>query len=181
MVREGSLRRQARVAEVERLKERLREAKSMVLTDYRGLTVGEITALRQALREASAEYRVVKNSLTQLAAQAVGITELEQYLAGPTAVAFSSGDLVATAKVLITFSKKTPVLQVKAGIVDGQILPREEVLAMAELPPRQVMLARLVVIMAAPLRGLVGTLSGSLRGLVVGLDQVRQKREKAEE
>lgn len=172
-----SARRQARVEEVERLKERLRGAKSMVLTDYRGLTVAEITALRQALREASAEYRVVKNSLTELAAQELGIRDLERYLKGPTAVAFGSGDLVATAKVLTVFSKKTPVLQVKAGVVDGQILPREEVLAVADLPPREVMLARLVGVMAAPLRGLVAVLSGSLRGLVVGLDQVRQKRE----
>ena len=175
-----SAKRQARGEEVERLKERLRGAKSMVLTEYRGLTVAEITALRQALREASAEYRVVKNSLTQLAAQDLGIGELECHLKGPTAVAFSSGDLVATAKVLITFSKKVPVLQVKAGLADGQVLPREEVLAMAELPPREVMLARLVGVMAAPLRGLVITLAGSLRGLVVGLDQVRQKREQSE-
>lgn len=172
-----SARRQARVEEVERLKERLRDAKSMVLTDYRGLTVAEITALRQALREVSAEYRVVKNSLAQLAAQELGIVELERYLKGPTAVAFGSGDLVATAKILTAFSKKAPVLQVKAGVVDGQLLPREEVLAMAELPPREVMLARLLGVMAAPLRGLVTVLSGSLRGLVVGLDQVRQKRE----
>lgn len=172
-----SARRQARVEEVERLKERLRDAKSMVLTDYRGLTVAEITALRQALREVSAEYRVVKNSLAQLAAQELGIEELERYLKGPTAVAFGSGDLVATAKILTAFSKKAPVLQVKAGVVDGQLLPREEVLAMTELPPREVMLARLLGVMAAPLRGLVTVLSGSLRGLVVGLDQVRQKRE----
>lgn len=175
-----SAKRQARGEEVERLKEKLRGAKSMVLTEYRGLTVAEITALRQALREASAEYRVVKNSLTQLAAQDLGMGELERHLKGPTAVAFSSEDLVATAKVLITFSKKVPVLQVKAGLTDGQVLPREEVLAMAELPPREVMLARLVGVMAAPLRGLVTTLAGSLRGLVVGLDQVRQKREQSE-
>lgn len=172
-----SARRQARVEEVERLKERLRDAKSMVLTDYRGLTVAEITALRQALREASAEYRVVKNSLTQLAAQELGIEKLERYLKGPTAVAFGSGDLVATAKILTAFSKKAPALQVKAGVMDGQLLPREEVQAMTELPPREVMLARLLGVMAAPLRGLVTVLSGSLRGLVVGLDQVRQKRE----
>lgn len=172
-----SARRQARVEEVERLKERLRDAKCVVLTDYRGLTVAEITALRQALREASAEYRVVKNSLAQLAAQELGIEELEQYLKGPTAVAFGSGDLVATAKILTAFSKKAPVLQVKAGVVDGQLLPREEILAMTELTPREVLLARLLGVMAAPLRGLVTVLSGSLRGLVVGLDQVRQKRE----
>lgn len=175
-----SAKRQARGEEIERLKERLRKAKSMVLTDYRGLTVADITALRQALREASAEYRVVKNSLTQRAIRDLGIGELEPYLKGPTALAFSSGDLVATAKVLTAFSKKLPVLQVKAGLIDGQVFPREEVLAMAELPPREVMVARLVGVMAAPLRGLLATLSGPLRGLVVGLDQVRQKREQSE-
>lgn len=171
-----SARRQARVEEVERLKERLRETKSLILTDYRGLTVAQITELRRVLREVSAEYRVVKNSLTQLAAHELGIQELEPYLEGPTAVAFAAGDPVATAKLLTAFSKKVPVLQVKAGLVEGRILPREEVLAMAELPPREVMVAWLMGLMVAPLRGLGGVLAGSLRGLVVGLDQVRQKK-----
>jgi large subunit ribosomal protein L10 len=176
MARE-SARRQVRAEEVERLKERLRGAKSLILTDYRGLTVAQITELRRALRESQAEYRVVKNSLTQRAAHELGIQELDRYLEGPTAVAFTSGDLVATAKTLNAFSKKAPVLQVKAGLVDGRVVPREEVLAMAELPPREVMLARLVGLMMAPLQGLGAVLSGSLRGFVVGLDQVRQKKE----
>ncbi len=173
-----SARRQARGEEVERLKERFRESRSAILTDYRGLTVAEITELRRALREASAEYRVVKNTLTQLAAHDLEIQELDQYLEGPTAVAFSSRDLVATAKILTNFSKKVRLLQVKAGLEDGRLLPKEEVLAMAELPPREVMLARLTGLMLAPLRGLAGVLSGSFRGLVVGLDQGRQKRER---
>lgn len=171
-----SARRQTRVEEVERLKEKLRESKSLILTDYRGLTVAEITELRRILREVSAEYRVVKNSLTQLAAHELGVEELDPYLEGPTAVAFTSGDPVATAKLLNTFSKKVPVLQVKAGLVEGRILEREEVLAMAELPPREVLVARLMGAMVAPLRGLGGILAGSLRGFVVGLDQIRQKR-----
>lgn len=172
-----SARRQARVEEVKRLKERLREAKSLILTDYRGLTVAQITELRRVLRESQAEYRIVKNSLTQRAAHELGFQDLDQYLQGPTAVAFTSGDLVATAKLLTAFSKKIPVLQVKAGLVDGRVLPREEILAMAELPPREVMLARLMGLMMAPLRGLGVVFSGSLRGVVVGLDQVRQKKE----
>jgi large subunit ribosomal protein L10 len=174
-----SARRQTRVEEVERLKARLRQAKSMILTDYRGLTVAQITELRRALRESAAEYRVVKNSLTQRAARELGIPGLDQYLEGPTAVAFASGDLVATAKTLTAFSKRAPVLQVKAGLVDGQVLPREEVLAIAELPPREVLLARLMGFMVAPLQGLGAVLAGSLRGFVVGLDQVRQKKEES--
>ncbi|MFQ5882769.1 MAG: 50S ribosomal protein L10 [Candidatus Methylomirabilales bacterium] len=169
--------RQVRVEEVERLKARLREAKSLILTDYRGLTVAEITELRRALHQAAAKYRVVKNNLTQLAAQELGIQGLHRYLEGPTAVAFGYGDVVATAKVLSTFAKKAPVLQIKAGVVDGRVLPKDEVLAMVELPPREVMLARLAGLMQAPLRGLVSALSGSLRGFVVGLGQVRQKKE----
>lgn len=172
-----SARRQARVEEVERLTGRLREATSVILTDYRGLTVAQVTELRRALREASAEYRVVKNSLTQLAARELGIQELERYLEGPTAMALSDGDLVAAAKILMTYSKKVPVLQIKAGLVDGRILPKEEVVALAELPPREVLVGRLMGLMVAPLRGLVGGVSSSLRGFVVGLDQVRQKRE----
>jgi large subunit ribosomal protein L10 len=172
-----SAKRQARVAQVERLKERLRDARSLILTEYRGLTVAEITELRRALREGAAEYRVVKNSLTRRAAHELGIQELDRYLEGPTGVAFSAGDLVAAAKILAAFSKRAPVLQVKAGLVDGRVFPREEVLAMAELPPREVMLARLMGLMVTPLQGLGAVLSGSLRAMVVGLDQVRQKKE----
>ncbi|MFQ5848282.1 MAG: 50S ribosomal protein L10 [Candidatus Methylomirabilales bacterium] len=172
-----SARRQARVEGVARLKERLRETKQLILTDYRGLTVAQITELRRTLREHSAEYRVVKNSLTQRAAYELGIEDLAGYLQGPTAVAFASGDLVATAKVLTAFARKAPILQVKAALVDGRVLPREEILAVAELPPREVLVARLVGLMVAPLRGLTAVLSGSLRGVVVGLDQVRQKKE----
>ena len=84
-----SARRQARVEEVKRLKERLREAKSLILTDYRGLTVAQITELRRVLRESQAEYRIVKNSLTQRAAHELGVQDLDQYLQGPTAVAFT--------------------------------------------------------------------------------------------
>lgn len=174
-----SPRRQARVDEVERLKERLRESKNLILTEYRGLTVAEITELRRALRDASAEYQVVKNSLTQRAARELGIQELDPHLKGPTAVAFTAGDLVATAKVLTTFSKKVPVLKVKAGLVDGRVLPRDEVLAIAELPPREVMLARLMGLMMAPLQGLGSVLAGTLRGFVVSVDQVRQKKEES--
>jgi large subunit ribosomal protein L10 len=172
-----SVKRQARVAAVERLKERLRTAKSVILTDYRGLSVAEITELRRALRDGAAEYHVVKNSLTQRAAHELGMVDLTPYLQGPTAAAFAAGDVVATAKILTTFAKRTPILQVKAGLIDGRVLPREEVLAIAELPPREVLLGRLLGLMVAPLRGLGGVLAGQLRSLLVGLDQVRQKRE----
>lgn len=174
-----SAKRQARIGEVERLEARLRSAKSLILTEYRGLTVAEITELRRALRGGSVEYHVVKNSLTQRAADTLGIRGLAPYLVGPTAVAFTSGDPVAAAKILTAFSKRTPVLQVKAGLVDGRVLPREEILAMAELPPREVMVARLMGMMVAPFRGLGAVLSGSLRAMVVGLDQVRQKKEES--
>jgi large subunit ribosomal protein L10 len=172
-----STKRQERIAKVERLEARLRNAKSLIFTEYRGLTVAEITELRRALRSGSAEYHVVKNSLTQRAADALGIRGLAPYLVGPTAVAFTSGDAVAAAKILTAFSKKAPVLQVKAGLVDGRVLPREEILALAELPPREVMVAHLMGIMVAPLQGLGTVLSGSLRAMVTGLDQVRQKKE----
>ncbi len=178
MVR-ATARQQGRIEEVERLKERFREAKCLILTDYRGLTVAEITELRRALREASAQYRVVKNSLTQRAAHELGIRDLDPYLEGPTAVAFTAGDLVATAKALTAFSKKAPVLRVKAGLVDGRVLPREEVLAIAELPPREVMVARLMGLMMAPLQGLGGVLAWTLRGFVVSVDQIRQKKEES--
>jgi large subunit ribosomal protein L10 len=176
-----SAKRQIRVEKVEELKEKFRKSKNFILTDYRGLTVAEITELRRMLRGVSTEYRVVKNSLTQIAAHELGVEELGPYLEGPTAVAFTSGDPVAIAKLLAAFTKKAPVLQVKAGLVEGRVLPREEILAMAELPPREVLLARLMGLMVAPLRGLVGVLAGSLRVFVVGLDQLGHKRAESRE
>lgn len=165
-----SAKRQVRIAGVEGLKARLREAKGFILTDYRGLTVAEIGELRRELRKVAAEYRVVKNTLARLATEQLGISELHPYLVGPTAVAIGYGDLVAATRVLSTFAKTTPALQIKAGLVDGRVLQREEVAAIADLPPREVLRARIVGALQAPLSTLVGLLAAPLREVVYILE-----------
>jgi large subunit ribosomal protein L10 len=165
-----SAKQQMRIAEVEELKAKLREARGLIVTDYRGLTVAEITELRRELRKVSVEYRVVKNTLAALATQELGIPELHPHLVGPTAVAIGYGDLVAATKVLSTFAKNTPALQIKAGLVDGRVLQKEEVVAIADLPSREVLRARIVGALQAPLTTLMGLLATPLRELAYVLE-----------
>jgi large subunit ribosomal protein L10 len=169
--------RQEKVAEVERLQERLRRAAAVILTDFRGLTVGEITQLRRKLRDADAEYRVVKNSLLGKAAQAAGIEGLAAYLEGPTAVAFAASDPVAAARVIQEFIRQTRKLAVKGSVVAGRVYGQAQTRALADLPGRQELLARVVGGVAAPLAALAGVLGGLPRALVYALDQVRRQRE----
>ncbi len=165
-----------KVNEVERLQERLRGAVAVILTDFRGLTVGEITVLRGKLREAGAEYRVVKNRLLAIAGKASGIEGLEPYLAGPTAVAFAAADPVAAAKAIQEFIRQTRKLVIKASVVDGRVFDASQTKVLAELPGRPELIARVVGGIAGPLAGLQAVLSGLPRKLVYALDQIRQQR-----
>ncbi|MDR7483603.1 MAG: 50S ribosomal protein L10 [Armatimonadota bacterium] len=169
--------RAEKVEEVERLQDRLQRASAVILTDFRGLTVGEITQLRQKLRDAGVDYRVVKNSLLGKAAQAAGIAGLAPYLQGPTAAAFTATDPVAAAKVIQEFIRQTRKLAVKASVVSGRVYGEAETRALADLPGRQELLARVVGGVAAPLAALVGVLGGLPRALVSTLDQVRRQQE----
>ncbi|GBG56007.1 50S ribosomal protein L10 [Sporomusaceae bacterium FL31] len=170
--------KQAVVAE---LKEKLANTKGAVLTNYRGLTVAQDTNLRRKLREAGVEYRVVKNTMTRIAANEVGLAGLDAHLEGPTAIAISFTDPVAPAKVISDFVKenKLEVLEVKAGIVEGQVIDAQGVKALAALPPREVLIAQVLAGMQSPIVGLVNVLQGSIRNLVYALDAVRQQKESA--
>jgi large subunit ribosomal protein L10 len=172
--------RPEKATEVERLEAKLREAGGVILTDFRGLTVGEISALRARLREAGAEYRVVKNTLFALAARSVGVAGLEPFLAGPTAAAFVRLDPVAAAKVIQEFIRQTRKLAIKGSVISGQAYDGARTRALADLPTRQELAARVVGGIAAPLSGLAGALSALPRKLVYALDQVRQQRSAAE-
>jgi large subunit ribosomal protein L10 len=170
--------KQAVVAE---LKTKLSDVKGAVLTNYRGLTVAQDTKLRRKLRDAGVEYRVVKNTMTRIAAKEVGIIGLETYLEGPTAIAISYTDPVAPAKVISDFIKenKLQVLEVKAGIVEGKVIDAAGVKTLASLPPREVLIAQVLAGMQSPIVGLVNVLQGSIRNLVYVLDAVREKKESA--
>ncbi|MFE7064783.1 50S ribosomal protein L10 [Sutcliffiella sp. NPDC057660] len=127
---------------------------STIVVDYRGLNVAEVTELRKQLREAGVEFKVYKNSLTRRAAEAAEITGLNDALTGPNAIAFSTEDVVAPAKILNDFAKKHEALEIKAGVIEGNVATVEEVKALAELPSREGLLSMLLSVLQAPIRNL---------------------------
>lgn len=175
--RERAEARPDKVAQVEAIETWLRDAAAAILTDYRGLNVGELVTLRTKLREAGAEYRVVKNTLLQRAAAALGIVGLDPYLAGPTAVAISRDDPVAPARALHEFIRQMRKLEVKGALVEGRVIGADQVKVLAELPGKAQMRARVLGALQTPAFGLVGVLSGVQRNLVYALDQIRRQKD----
>lgn len=171
--------KESKVAIVQEVKEKLSNAQGAVLTDYRGLNVKQVTELRKRLREAGVEYKVYKNTLTAIAARELGLGDLEQYLVGPTAIAFGYDDPVAPAKILAEFAKENEALELKAGLLEGRVIGMDEVKALAALPSREVLLSQVLRGMQAPIAGLVNVLQGNIRNLVYALDAVRQKKAEA--
>ena len=140
------------------LVELLKSAQAGVLVDYRGITVEQDTQLRNKLREAGVEYKVVKNTLTRFAANEVGYQELDSSLHGPTALAISSTDPVAPAKVLSDFAKDVEALEIKAGFLDGKVITLDEVKTLANTPSREVLIAKIMGSLNSPISKLVRTL-----------------------
>jgi len=161
---------------VKEISGKLKSAKSIVLTDYRGLTVEQDTDLRNALRKSGIEYKVVKNTLTKLAARENGLEVLEPYLNGPTAIAISSTDPVAPAKVLTEYVKKYEKLSLKAGVVEGRVIDVDGIKSLSELPPREVLIARVLGGFNAPISGFVNVMNANLRGLVVALNAIAEQK-----
>ena len=161
---------------VKELSQKIKDAKAMVFVDYRGLTVEQDTEMRAALRKAGVEYRVVKNTLTRFAAKENGLEELTPYLNGPTSVALSSTDPVAPAKVMAEYAKKYEALELKVGVVEGKIIDVKGINALAELPSREVLIAKVLGGFNAPISGLVNVLNGNIRGLVVALNAIAEKK-----
>lgn len=169
--------RPEKAGKVAELKDLLTSSKGVVLVDYCGLTVAEDTELRSKMREAGVKYMVAKNTFIRIAAQEAGIEGLDAYLEHNTAVAFSAEDPVAPAKILNDFSKDHKALEIKAGVLDGKVIGLDEVKAVAELPSREELLAKLVGSMQAPISGLANVLQGTIRNFVYTLEAVRQKKE----
>ena len=145
-------------AVVTALVERLKEAQAGVIADYRGLTVAQDTELRKRLREAGVEYTIVKNTLTRFAANEVGLTDLDPVLHGPSALATSTTDVVAPAKVLVEFAKENEQLEIKAGFVDGKVIDAAEVKVYASIPSKEVLISKMLGSLQAPIGNLVRTL-----------------------
>lgn len=160
---------------VAEIKEKLEKSSTVVLADYRGLTVAQVTELRVQMRAAGVDYRVLKNTMIRRAANEAGITGLDPFLEGPTAVAFGA-DPVAPAKILSEFvkSSKVKTFAVKAGIVEGKVVGPEGIKTLADLPPREVLLAQVLRGMQAPLAGMANVLQGPIRKLGYALEEVRK-------
>lgn len=151
--------REEKVTLVNEIAEKLQNSKSTIITDYRGLTVAEVTELRAKLREAGVEFKVLKNTMTRRAADQVNLSEVNEFLTGPSAIAFSYDDVVAPAKILNDFAKAHKALELKAGIVEGKIIGQAEVTALAELPNREGLLSMLLSVLQAPMRNLAYAVS----------------------
>lgn len=143
---------EAKQAVVTEVAGKLKEAASVVVVDYRGLTVAQVTELRKQLREAGIEFKVYKNSMTRRAAESVGLEGLNESLTGPNAIAFSKEDVVAPAKILNDFAKKNEKLEIKAGVIEGNVASAEDVKALATLPSREGLLSMLLSVLQAPVR-----------------------------
>ena len=145
---------QQKQAMVETITEKLQASKSTIIVDYRGLNVEQVTKLRTQLREAGIEFKVYKNALTRRAADAAGLGDLKEYFVGPVAVVFSNEDVVAPAKILNEFAKGNEALELKAGVIEGNIATLAEVQALADLPSREGLLSMLLSVLQAPIRNL---------------------------
>ena len=132
--------------------EKFESAASVVIVDYRGLTVEEVTNLRKQLRDAGVEMKVIKNSILSRAAKKVGLDGLDEVFTGPTAVAFSNDDVVAPAKIIDEFAKEAKALEIKGGVIEGKVSSVEQITALAKLPNREGLLSMLLSVLQAPVR-----------------------------
>ncbi|CEH28400.1 50S ribosomal protein L10 [Aneurinibacillus migulanus] len=144
--------REEKVQIVNEIVEKLQNSKGTVVTDYRGLNVAQVTELRKKCREAGVEFKVYKNTMTRRATAEAGLSELDAALTGPTAIAFSSEDEIAAAKVLSDFAKANEALEIKGGVMEGKVLSVDEVKAIASLPNREGLLSMLLSVLQAPIR-----------------------------
>lgn len=146
--------REEKVQAINEIADKLRESQTTVVADYRGLTVAQVTELRKQLREAGVEFQVLKNSLTRLATAKENLTELDQYLTGPNALAFSKNDVIAPAKIIADFAKKNDKLEIKGGVIEGKVVGAEQIKALAALPSREGLLSMLLSVLQAPMRNI---------------------------
>ncbi len=163
---------------IEEIKDRFQRASSVVIVDYRGINVERDTDLRKQFRAAGVEYAVLKNTLVKRALSELSITGIENLLEGPSAFAFGYKDPVAPAKVINDFATKAKaeIVKVKGGLVAGQAINPAGVKALADLPPKEVLIAKMMGSLNAPITGLVGVLSATLRSLVYAIDAIRKAK-----
>jgi large subunit ribosomal protein L10 len=164
---------------IKELRARVEASPNFFLTDYRGLTVGELRTLRNSLRKSSAQYAVIKNTLFGKALGEEKLAQFKAMLEGPTGVAFAGSDPVAAAKALVQFANESKKLKIKAGVVDGIFYDLAKVEALSRVPSRPELLSKLVGSLKSPLSGIVGVLHGNKRKLVQLLQAIHVKKSEA--
>src|SRR6476469_1327224 len=172
--------REQKAVAIEQIAAHIDESHAIFAVDYRGISVPQVAELRAKLRDADATFTVVKNSLTERAADQAGAETLKDYLAGPTALTFVRGDAATAAKAIADYARVTQLLPFKGGLMDGDSLDIEQLRSLSRLPSREVLYGQLVGVVASPVGGLVRTLSALVGGLASALGQVRDKKESGE-
>jgi large subunit ribosomal protein L10 len=164
--------RDQKAAVVDEIAGQIQSADAVFAVDYRGISVSQVADLRGKLRDADAAFRIVKNSLTELAADKAGATDLKAFLEGPTALTLIKGDAALAAKALNDTARALRILEFKGGLMNGSILTADDIRSIARLPSRDVLNAQLVGTIAAPLSGLVRTLNALIAGLAIQLQAI---------
>jgi len=171
--------RAEKVAVVDEITLKLQAADAVIVTEYRGMKVGQLAGLRRQLRDQGGEYKVYKNTLARFAAQNAGVAELADLMVGPTALAFVEGDAAAVAKVLRDAARTNPLLIIKGGSMSGKTLSAKDVEALADLPSREVLLAQFAGALQAPLVKTAGLLQALPRNFAYGLKALIEQKEAA--
>jgi large subunit ribosomal protein L10 len=174
------LNRDQKAAVIDEVTTQLRDAEAVYAVDYRGTSVTQAADLRSRLRESDTRFRIVKNTLTERAADNAGAAALKPFLEGPTALVFVKGDAASAAKALADFKRASGLLEFKGGWMNGDTLSADQIDAIAKLPSREVLYGRLVGMVASPLTGLVTSLNGLIGGLARQLQQIADQRDVAE-
>jgi large subunit ribosomal protein L10 len=168
---------QHKVAVVDEVRTRIGDASASIVSEYRGLSVAELAQLRTALAAVGGDYRIFKNTLVRRAIDGGDYQPLSEYLSGPSALTFVQGDVSAVAKALKDFARSNPLLVIKGGLADGSLLSSSDLSALADLPPRDVLLARLAGALAAPMQQMAGLLQALPRNLAYGISALIEQRE----
>ncbi len=161
---------------VEAMAEKLKSSCAGVVVSYQGINVEDDTKLRKELRESDVEYVVIKNTLLKRAAEKAGLEEISPVLVGSTAIAISKEDYVAASKILCKFAKDHDFFKVKSGFIDGNVIDSAEIKRLSDLPPREVLIAQALGGLNSPIQGFATVLNATLKGLVVALDAIAQKK-----
>ena len=172
--------REQKAAAIAEIVAQINESQAVYAVDFRGISVPQAADVRTRLREADASFRVVKNTLTERAADEAGVDSLKALLEGPTALTFVRGDAALAAKAIATFNRETQLLTFKGGLLDGDALDAEQILAISRLPSRDVLYGQLVGMVASPITGLARGLNALLSGVAIALNEVLGKKERGE-